>query len=58
VLLFFIVGVVVLAVVGPNGVGHIWLTAAPMLAGLLFGRKPLVACLVAVEGSLGVIASV
>ena len=58
VLLFFIVGVVVLAVVGPNGVGHIWLTAAPMLAGLLFGRKPLVACLVAVEGSLVVIASV
>ena len=58
VLLFFVVGVVVLAVVGPNGVGHIWLTAAPMLAGLLFGRKPLVACLVAVEGSLVVIASV
>jgi two-component sensor histidine kinase/PAS domain-containing protein len=58
VLLFFVVGVVVLAVVGPNGVGHIWLTAAPMLAGLLFGRKTLVACLVAVEGSLVVVASV
>jgi two-component sensor histidine kinase/PAS domain-containing protein len=58
IVLIFVVGVVVLAVVGPNGVGHIWLTASPMLAGLLFGRKPLVACLVAVEGSLVVIASV
>lgn len=57
VLLFFVVGVVVLAVVGPNGVGHIWLTAAPMLAGLLFGRKALVACLVALEGSLVAVAS-
>lgn len=53
--LFFAVGVVVIAWVGPAGVGHLWLTPTPMLGGLLFGRRGLVAWLVAAEAAVALL---
>jgi two-component sensor histidine kinase/PAS domain-containing protein len=48
----FIVGVVILGVLGPSGAGHLWLIGAPITAALLLGRRGFVAALAASELTL------
>jgi two-component sensor histidine kinase/PAS domain-containing protein len=54
--IFALVGLVALTAVGASGVGHIWLTPAPMLGGLFFGRRGLVAWLGLIEAAVLVLA--
>jgi PAS domain S-box-containing protein len=50
--LLFLVGVVILGAIGPNGAGQMWLIGAPLTAALLSGRRAFVGWLVAVEAAL------
>jgi two-component sensor histidine kinase len=45
--LTFLVGVVILAVLGPAGAGHLWLIGAPISAALLLGRRGFITSLTA-----------
>ena len=47
--LVLVVGTVLIGALGPSGIGQIWLPPAPILGGLFFGRKGLLAWLLAVE---------
>jgi two-component sensor histidine kinase/PAS domain-containing protein len=50
--LLFLVGVVVLWVIGPNGAGHLWLMGAPLAAALLRGRTAFLGWLAVCEATL------
>lgn len=50
--LLFLVGVVVLAVIGPMGAGHLWLIGAPLAAAVLSGRRAFFGWLAVVEAAL------
>jgi two-component sensor histidine kinase/PAS domain-containing protein len=45
----FMVGTVILGLLGPSGVGYLWLAVAPITAALLFGRRAFLGWLIACE---------